>query len=109
MRARHLQHKQAVFQRGIETSDLSGGNPITYAPYNEIYSVEVTRKAGRKDVEGMQLGQDTIFFCKTIQRAYFPNEIDIVSIEGKNYAISNAWTDDTERIKYLRFTATLRT
>lgn len=101
----------------VDVPDGQGGITQTRNAYISQF-VQMIPKAtnrsggssGNKNVEGSQLGQNTSFDCQMILPATgIPSEQDLLNVDGKDYAISNAYIDDSVRVKQLKFTATIRT
>lgn len=109
MKGRGNFHKVGHIVFVVDVPDGQGGVTQTRTAYISQF-VQMVRKSGNKNVEGLQLGQNTSFDCQMILPATgMPKENDFLNVEGFDYAISNAYIDDSERVKQLKFTATIRT
>lgn len=109
MRGRNNIHKTAYLIFVVDVPDGQGGTTKTLDSFITQY-VEMVRVSGSRNVEGLQIGQNTAYNCKMyVPATGIPSETDILRVEGKDYTISNAYIDDSERVKYLRFIATQRT
>jgi len=102
-------HKEGHIVFVSDVPDGQGGVTQTRTSYVTQF-VKMVHKSGSRSVEGLQLGQDNSFSCQMILPVTgIPNQTDLLSVDGVYYAISNAYIDDSQRVKQLKFTATLRT
>ena len=108
MKGRFQTDKTGIIYSVSEVPDNQGGRVPQKVSYG-IYYVKMVKNSGTKGIESFQLGQNTSFKCETIAREFMPKPNDILTIDGVDYAISDPYFDDTNRVKILKFTATQRT